>query len=358
LSVLAQRLARAIRFEGPLPLPVLMTLALHDPKCGFYATGEAIGAEGAFVTAPEISQVFGELLGLWLLQTWRDQGRPRKATVVELGPGRGLLLCDALRTWRREREFLDSVEIVLVEASPALESVQRARLEGSPMAVRWVRQWSDVAPDGPLFLLANEFLDALPIRQFVKTDHGWCERMVTVDAAGGLAFALSPHPTPVSIPHDDASAGPGAVYEISSAVLSLIGDVAHAIAARGGAALFVDYGHAGDAFGDTLQAMNRHRSVGVLEQLGEADLSAHVDFGAVAKSARAAGVSAYGPRAQGAFLEDLGITQRAARLELDNCENSVEIRESIRRLLDPEQMGTLFKALALVPRDAPCPPGF
>ncbi|MGH6888410.1 MAG: class I SAM-dependent methyltransferase [Rhizomicrobium sp.] len=358
MNALAQRLARAIRFEGPLSLSVVMTLALHDPECGFYARGEAIGAEGAFVTAPEISQIFGELLGLWIFQTWRDQGRPTKSTMVELGPGRGTLLCDALRTWRREPEFLDAIELVLVEASAALESAQRARLEGSPVPVRWVRQWSDVAADGPLFLLANEFLDALPVRQFVMTTRGWCERMVTADAADKLAFALAPYPTTVLIPPGRTAADPGAVYEISPAALSLIEDVAHAITARGGAALFVDYGHSGEGFGETLQALNHHRAVDVLERLGEADLSAHVDFGAAAQCARAAGARTYGPLAQGSFLGALGIEARAARLESANPERAAEIRDGVRRLVKPSEMGTLFKALALVPQNAPGPPGF
>lgn len=358
MSELAQRMARAIRFEGPLPLSVVMTLALHDPKCGYYASGAGIGAEGAFITAPEISQTFGELLGLWLLQTWKDQGRPRKATVVELGPGRGTLLCDALRTWRREREYLDAIEIVLVEGSEALESVQRARLAGSAVPLHWVRQWSDATVDGPLFLLANEFLDAMPIRQFVMTDRGWCERMVTTDASGKLAFALAPQPAQISIPPGRADAIPGAIYEVSPAALALIEDVARLIVAYGGAAAFVDYGYSELGFGETLQALRRHKPVDVLELTGEADLSAHVDFAAVATCAATAGARVCGPVAQGSFLEALGIEARSAQLQSANPQKGNEIRESVRRLVDSAQMGALFKVLALVPQDAPVPPGF
>lgn len=358
MSELAQRMARTIQFEGPLPLSVVMSLALHDPQCGYYASGGGIGAEGAFITAPEISQIFGELLGLWLFQVWKDQGRPKKATVVELGPGRGTLLCDALRTWRREREFLDAIEIVLVEGSVALESVQRARLAGSPVTLHWVRQWSDVAPYGPLFLLANEFLDAMPIRQFVRTDRGWCERMVTTDASGKLAFALAPQPAQISMPPRRADAMPGAIYEVSPAALALVEDVARLIVAQGGAAVFVDYGYSEIGFGETLQALRRHRPVDVLDLAGGADLSAHVDFAAVAACVRTAGARVCGPVAQGFFLEGLGIEARSIQLQSANPQKGAEIREGIRRLVDPAQMGALFKVLALVPQDAPVPPGF
>lgn len=358
MNALSQRLARAIRFDGPLPLSAVMTLALHDPNHGFYARGAAIGVEGAFITAPEISQIFGELLGLWVIQTWNDQGRQKRATVIELGPGRGSLLCDALRAWQHEPEFLAAVEIVLVEASPALESIQRARLDGSPVALRWVRQWSDVAADGPLFVLANEFLDALPIRQFVMTDRGWCERMVSVDAEGGLIFALAPHPAQIPVPPGRGVARPGEVFETSPAALSLVEDVARSIGAQAGGALFVDYGHGGEGFGETLQAVRRHRTVEVLELPGETDLSAHVDFGAVAERARAAGARVDGPLAQGSFLENLGIHERATRLKRANPQMAAEISAGVRRLVDPAEMGTLFKTLAIVPQDAASPPGF
>jgi NADH dehydrogenase [ubiquinone] 1 alpha subcomplex assembly factor 7 len=356
VNALAQRLARAIRREGPLPVSVFMTFALHDPQSGFYAAREAIGAGGAFVTAPEISQVFGELLGVWLLQVWRDQGRPANAMVVELGPGRATLLADALRTLRSDGEFLDTAEIVLVEASPALESLQRERLRDGSTRLRWVRQWSDVPRERPLFLIANEFLDALPIRQFVKTERGWCERTVTVDALDRLAFALAPLPLPLSIPLGRGVAEPGAVYEISPGAEALVEDIARVITNRGGAGLFIDYGYAGKGFGDTLQAVAHHESVDVLASPGEADLSAHVDFGAITESARAGGARVLGPIAQGDLLEALGIEVRAARLEEANPEQA--IRVGVRRLVDPEMMGSLFKALAIVPQAAPAPPGF
>jgi NADH dehydrogenase [ubiquinone] 1 alpha subcomplex assembly factor 7 len=358
VNALAQRLARAIRHQGPLPVSVFMTLALHDPLSGFYAAREAIGANGAFVTAPETSQIFGELLGLWLLQIWRDQGRPDNVRIVELGPGRATLMADTLRAVRADSDFLATAEIVLVEASPALEAVQRERLRDCGAVLRWVRQWSEVPQDRALFLVANEFFDALAIRQYVKTERGWCERMVTVDASDRLAFALAPMAFPLSIPQRRGAAEAGAVYETSPAAEALAEDIARAITRHGGGALLVDYGHAEEGFGDTLQAVASHNPVDVLACPGEADLSAHVDFGAIAECARAGGATVHGPVGQGKFLHALGIESRAALLQSANPERTAEICDAVSRLVEPQMMGSLFKALAIVPQGAPRPPGF
>jgi len=354
---LAERMARTIRMTGPLPVSAFMTLALHDPQSGFYATRHAIGARGAFTTAPEISQIFGELLGLWCAQLWHDRGCPGCVRLVELGPGRGTLMDDALRALRSVPAFLDTLEIVLVEASPMMEEIQRAHLRHACAPVRWVRQWSEIEQDRPLFLLANEFLDALPIRQFVMTARGWCERVIAT-SEDALSFALSPVPLPLAAPARRGAAEPGAVYEISPAAEALVEGISRVIAAHGGGALFIDYGHAGDGFGDTLQAVEDHRPVDMLARPGNADISAHVDFAAIAESARRGGGKSWGPRGQGEFLRALGIDLRADRLAAAEPAHAQDIRMAVARLTDRDAMGTLFKVMAVTPPEASQPPGF
>jgi NADH dehydrogenase [ubiquinone] 1 alpha subcomplex assembly factor 7 len=357
VNSLAQRIARMIRVTGPLPVSAFMTLALHDPQSGFYASREAIGARGAFITAPEISQIFGELLGLWCGQLWNDQGCPEKPRLIELGPGRGALIGDALRALRSVPAFLDTLDVVLVEASAKMEEIQREHLCDAQVPVRWVRQWSEIPGDRPLFLLANEFLDALPVLQFVRTERGWCERVV-VEADTVLGFALSPVPVPLVTPARRGIAEPGAVYEISPASEALVEEISRTIVAQGGGALFVDYGHAGDGFGDTLQAVAEHRPVDVLANPGEADISAHVDFAAMAESARGGGGRVWGPVAQSKFLRALGIDLRADKLAAADSIHASDIRSAVTRLTDPDAMGALFKVMAVTAPDAPQPPGF
>lgn len=342
---------------GPLSVSTYMTLALQDPQSGFYTSREAIGAQGAFITAPEISQIFGELLGLWCAQIWQDQGRAEKLRLVELGPGRGTLMSDALRALRSVPEFLETLDLVLVETSAVLEEAQRTRLCDTGIPIRWVRQWSEIVQDRPLFLVANEFLDALPVRQFVMTKRGWCERVVT-ETGDALAFALSPHPLPLSLPERRGVVEPGAVLEISSAAEALVEDVGKTVATRGGGALFIDYGHTGHGFGDTLQAVAHHRPVDVLACPGEADLSAHVDFAAMAESAQRSGAQSWGPREQGEFLRALGIDLRADKLAAAKPARASDIQAAVARLTDADAMGTLFKVMAVTPPDTPTPPGF
>ncbi|HSM95216.1 MAG TPA: SAM-dependent methyltransferase [Rhizomicrobium sp.] len=359
MNSLGQRIARLIEAQGPISIAQFMAIALHDPQSGYYATRDPFGAQGDFITAPEISQMFGELLGLWIAQCWHDQGKPQ-ARLVELGPGRGTLMVDALRMiGQLMPEFLAKVEIVLVEASPALAGIQKTALEPSGANIRWATQFDDSLADKPLFLLANEFFDALPIRQFVKTERGWCERMV-VAAGDALDFALAPDAAPSSIvPANRDGAPMGAFYEFSPSASALMQQIAEAIARKGGAALVVDYGYGADAgFGETLQAVAAQKYANVLEAPGDADLSAHVDFAALAQTAREAGAKPYGPIAQGDFLEALGIVQRAGRLSRGHLGDSPEIDSQLERLILPGQMGTLFKALAILPANAPAPPGF
>ena len=344
MSELKSRIVRLIGSQGPISIAQYMTMALLDPESGYYATRDPFGTRGDFITAPEISQMFGELVGLWVVQCWRNSGSPSPARLVELGPGRGTLMADALRAVRVAPEFLDAVEIVLVEASPVLRQMQHEKVPGA----RWLDHFDpDVLSDRPLFLIANEFFDALPIRQYVKTERGWCERMVTAEG-GELAFALAP----VASALDVGEAKDGAVYETSPASIALTEEISRIIATRGGAALIIDYGHEG-GFGDTLQAVAKHKYASILEAPGEADLSAHVDFAALANAARRGGASAFGPAGQGAFLNALGLAARAQQLIQKNPGEKESIEAAVDRLTI--QMGTLFKALAIC---AEKPPGF
>jgi NADH dehydrogenase [ubiquinone] 1 alpha subcomplex assembly factor 7 len=358
VNALGARIAGLIAAQGPLSVAQFMTIALHDPDFGYYATRDPIGAD--FITAPEISQIFGELLGLWLAQCWHDQGKPSPVRLVELGPGRGTLMADALRAARLMPEFLAAIEIVLVESNPVLRSVQQDCLKDCGVPIRWSGSFDESLADRPLFLIANEFFDALPIRQFVKTERGWCERMVMLDANGTLAFALAPVPVSgAAIPPNRDGAPPGAVYETSPASLALVNQIARTIAVHSGAALIVDYGYGADAgFGETLQEVGDNAFKDILERPGEIDLSAHVDFAALGDEVRGNGAANFGPVGQGDFLDALGIRDRAEQLALRNPGAAETIFTAIDRLIDPDQMGTLFKALAIMPKSAAKPAGF
>ncbi|HVV27686.1 MAG TPA: SAM-dependent methyltransferase [Rhizomicrobium sp.] len=347
---LGARIAALIEAQGPMSVAQFMTLALLDPREGYYTTRQAIGAQGDFTTAPEVSQMFGEMAGLWLVQAWADQGCPKNPRLVELGPGRGTLMADALRAAAVAPEFLADLEVVLVEASPVLQQIQADRLRGMGADVSWQTQFDDSLADRPLFLLANEFFDALPVRQYVKTGRGWCERMVTA-LNGELVFALAPVPVPSSaIPADRAGAPEGGVYEASPAAAALAEDIAGIIAAHGGAALVTDYGY-GEAsgFGETLQAVGGHAFAEVLGRPGENDLSAHVDFAALAAAGRRGGAKVAGPVTQSVFLASIGIVERAQQLMKANPESADAVLAATERLIGKDGMGTLFKALAFVP---------
>ena len=347
---LRSRIADLIEAQGPMSVAQFMTMALLDPKEGYYATRDPLGAGGDFTTAPEISQMFGEMAGLWLVQAWADQGSPQNPRLVELGPGRGTLMADILRVAQVAPDFTDDLEVVLVEASPALQEIQAEKLRGLGADISWQAQFDDSLADRPLFLVANEFFDALPLRQYVKTDRGWCERMVTV-LNGELTFALAPVPVPSSaIPADRANAPDGGVYETSPAALALAQDMARIIAARGGAALMIDYGY-GEAsgFSETLQAVSGHRFADALAEPGEDDISAHVDFAALAMAGRRGGASVFGPVTQGLFLANIGIVERAEQLMKANAGESGTLLAAIERLIGNEQMGKLFKVLAFAP---------
>ncbi|MGG7564824.1 class I SAM-dependent methyltransferase [Rhodovulum sp. DZ06] len=351
MSALLPILLRRIEQSGPMPLSEYMALCLGHPEHGYYTSRDPLGAAGDFTTAPEISQMFGELLGLWLAQAWMDQGAPR-GVYAELGPGRGTLSADALRAASRVPGLAEALgRPQLVDISPVLRARQAEALAGRDP--EWRDRVEDL-PDGPLFLLANEFFDALPIRQYQKRGGRWRERVVTAKD-GKLALALGPLAKADDLP---AHAPEGALREHSPACEAVAAQIGARLAAHGGAALIVDYGYPAQPLsgGDTFQAMRGHAYTDPYEAPGEADLTAHVDFAAIAKAAEAAGAKAWPLMTQGALLETLGITARAQALAARGDAEAVAAAH--RRLCHPEEMGTLFKALALTGPDAPPPPGF
>ena len=359
MNALATKIARWIEAQGPISIAQYMNLCQFDAEGGSYTARQTIGRD--FVTSPEVSQTFGEMLGLWVAQTWHDQGRPKNPRLVELGPGRGTLMADALRAIAAAApEFLDIAEIVLVEASPALMAVQREKLKLSGADVAWHERFDDALTDRPLYLLANEFFDCLPVHQYVRTARGWCERMVGLKE-GGLTFALNPEPVPngdALLPPTRTGATVGCVYELAPAAMVMAEEIARVIATHGGGAAIIDYGYDGPGFGETLQAVSNGKPVDLLSEPGEADLSAHVDFPALATAASKAGVAVYGPTTQCNFLADLGIGERGERLIKSNPQGAREIAIAIDRLVNPGEMGALFKVLAMVPQGAKQPPGY
>ena len=343
--VLEGRIARS----GPIGLAEYMTLCLLHPEHGYYTRSPPFGAEGDFVTAPEISQMFGEMLGLFLARVWLDQGRPAPFVLAEPGPGRGTLMADMLRATRGVPGFHEAAGIWLVEASPRLAELQRRALSGH--RVTHAENLSAL-PEGPLYLVANEFFDALPVRQFQRTERGWQERMVGLEG-GRLALGLAP---PLATPPvETAEAAIGDIREIRPAATAIMEEIAPRIEAAGGVALVIDYGSWGPA-GNSLQAVRNHTRCDLLATPGRADLSAHVDFRALAAGAGGLARSALTP--QGVFLERLGITARARRLaeglEGAALENHLAAH---RRLTHPEEMGNLFQAIGFHPTGTPPLPG-
>jgi NADH dehydrogenase [ubiquinone] 1 alpha subcomplex assembly factor 7 len=355
MNTLASRIADWIAVQGPISVAHYMNLCQFDPEAGSYTARQTIGRD--FITSPEISQTFGEMLGLWVAQSWYDQGKPAYPRLIELGPGRGTLMADALRTIAAAApEFLEIAEIVLVEASPALITAQRDKLATIGADICWHERFDAALSDRPVYLLANEFFDCLPVHQYVKTERGWCERMVAV-RDGELQFVLAPDPAGI-LPKARGTSPLGGVFEISPAATALAEEIGRAVAAQGGGALFIDYGYGQPAFGETLQAIADGGPVGVLAEPGESDLSAHVDFSALGHAAAGAGAAVYGPVTQCNFLADLGIGERGERLIISNPLEAKEVAAAIDRLVNPAAMGALFKVMALTAKGAPQPPGF
>jgi len=344
--ILGESIADSIARTGPITVAEFMSLCLHDPAAGYYATRPRLGETGDFITAPHISQMFGELLGLWAVEVWRRLGKP-PSRLVELGPGDGALLADALRAARVAPRFLEACEITLVETSGPLRAVQEEWLAGSTTPIRWVDHWSQVPVDKPLIVLANEFLDCLPIHQAIYDDGRWRERCIGADAKGALAFVF----------RDGRPTNGHDVKEWSPAVEDCGRQIGAAVARAGGAALFIDYGRAEPGFGDTLQAVRRHSRESPLANPGLADLTAHVDFPAFLEAGRQGGAEATSVREQGHFLSALGIEHRATMLKRANPDCSDVVDHQLERLIGPDQMGALFKA-ACLHSSGLIPPGF
>jgi len=356
-GALTEKIARRIRAEGPLTLAAYMAMALHDPVAGYYARLNPIGAGGDFTTAPEISQIFGELIGLWCAELWQAMGRPDPVILAELGPGRGQLMRDFLRAASSVPGFACAARLHLVEASVILRAEQEKQLTAARPV--WVKRIEDL-PDGPILLVANEFLDALPIRQFVRGSNHWSERMVALDPEDRLVFVDAPESAAATLLVSESlrQSEQGAVAEICPPALALAGALGARFAREPGAALFIDYGYVYGRPGPTLRAIRRHRCVSPLAAPGTADLSAHVDFAAFTEAARASGAEVNGPIAQRRFLSALGAGLRLATLKARATPNQRQALESgLRRLLDPAEMGDLFKVVALVSPGLP-PIGF
>jgi NADH dehydrogenase [ubiquinone] 1 alpha subcomplex assembly factor 7 len=350
MTPLGQLLVERIREGGPISVADYMAECLLHPVHGYYSTRDPFGAAGDFTTAPEISQMFGELVGLALAQAWLDQGSPSSFTLAELGPGRGTLMADILRATKAVPGFHTAAQVVLVEASPVLRQVQGKTLASSGTAPKWLDRVEDL-PDAPLFLVANEFLDALPIRQFQLSADGWHERVVGL-SNGALAFGLSaPLPNLPDTPAFRAAVS-GDLVEHGGPAQDAIAAALHPLLRHGGLALIIDYG-GWRSRGDTLQALRAHAFDDPLAHPGEADLTAHVDFEPLAEH------RTHHFTTQGQFLKALGIDTRAERLARNLTGEALEShRTAHRRLTHPEEMGSLFKVLVLTRAGAPPPPGF
>jgi NADH dehydrogenase [ubiquinone] 1 alpha subcomplex assembly factor 7 len=350
-GTLAETLRARIAERGFITVAEYMELALG----GYYSDRDPLGRAGDFITAPEISQMFGEMIGLWCVDLWSRLGKPDPFLLVELGPGRGTLMADALRAAKRAPDFLKAAEIHLVEVNATLIAAQRDSLTG--FAPRWHRTF-DTLPPGPMLVIANEFWDALPIHQFVMTESGWRERSVALEH-GKLAFALAdPGDALALIRPSHRAAAKGQIAEVSPAGQRLAAALARRLNRHSGAALIVDYGPSESGLGDSLQALKGHRHHDPLLEPGTADLTSHVDFAALADAARRSGAAVFGPTTQGAFLQALGIALRADALKArSDAATRTEIDGALQRLIGDAGMGSLFKVMAIASPDSPHPAG-
>jgi NADH dehydrogenase [ubiquinone] 1 alpha subcomplex assembly factor 7 len=359
-SPLENEIRRLITVAGPMPLADYMRLALTHPQYGYYITHDPIGAAGDFITAPEISQMFGELIGVWMAAVWQQMGSPENVRLIELGPGHGTLIIDALRAAKMVKDFQAAIVLHLVEISPRLKEQQRRRLEPLNMPVLWHTALADV-PAGPNIIIANEFIDALPVHQAIKQADGWHERVVDVTPEGNLALSAARDPLrhfETTVPRQLRQSPTGSIYEWrpDSIALEIGRRVRHE-----GAALIIDYGHARQGLGDSLQAVAGHSFSDPLRAPGQADLTAHVDFMALAQSAEIIGARVHGPVLQREFLGRLGIEQRAATLKARALrDRGDEIDQALSRLTasGPDGMGELFKVLAIADHKLGPLPGF
>ena len=357
---IAGRIAEQIRDGGPVSVAAFMTEAMFDPREGYYATKNPIGAGEDFITAPSVSQMFGELIGLWCGQVWMDMGQPTSFQLVELGPGTGQMMSDIIRAGRAVPGFMEAAHIHLIEASAALKMVQGRTLTPMGVEIGWLDRIDDIPP-GPAIIIGNEFLDCLPMRQAVKQNGHWHERLVGLNDAGdGFRFVIGPILGAEAdlVPERLRDAADGTLIEFRPGDQQVVDVLAQRFASHPGHALFIDYGPAISEPGDTFQAIRQHQKSDPLEAPGTADLTARVDFEQLGVFAKSAGLDVSGPATQGAWLKELGIEIRAAALIGQAPEQKSKIARQVMRLSEPDQMGELFKVIGLSTQGLPKPPGF
>ena len=345
---LEEKLIAEIANDGAISVETLMGRCLGDPLHGYYMGKDPFGRGGDFITAPEVSQMFGEAIGVWLATAWQMMGSPKKINLIELGPGRGTLMADMLRAVNVLPEFAEAIEVHMVDMSPALRKIQGETLKGVPLDVHWHQRFEQV-PAGPCLLVANEFFDALAMRQIVRADDGWHERMVELDDSGELAFGVAEKLLANSeVPGWAKDAEVGAIAEISPQRQSVAEQIGSHIAKHGGAALIIDYGHALSFAGDTFQAVYKHKFVDCLHRPGQSDLTSHVDFEELAQGFEAGGAVVHGPRTQQAFLIAMGLRERQAVLKKKAPARArIMLSRQADRLVSDKQMGHLFKVIAV-----------
>lgn len=362
---LEDKLKNRIIEAGPISVAEYMTVCLLDPVQGYYPTRDPLGTDGDFITAPEISQMFGEVLGLWCVQSWIDLGRPETLHLIEYGPGRGIMMSDMLRSAALEPEFNAAVQVWLIEASSALEAVQGRTLGAAGVPIQWATRLEDV-PSGPSLVIGNEFLDCLPIQQLICDDpfagkDGWVERRVGLDEENRLCFVKSGVPAAAiltdNLPKGADNARKDDLLETCPSVAQIIDSLVTRFHSEPGRALFIDYGPEDSEFGDTLQALKRHQKVGVFSDPGNTDLTARVDFAALSETATNAGLTASAAVPQREFLSKLGLEMRAVALIRAKPEAKPVIARQLHRLTDAAEMGELFKAMCLSSFGLPDPLG-
>ncbi len=348
MTPLAERIAGLIAASGPISVADYMAMCLYDPQQGYYTTREPFGTQGDFTTAPEISQMFGELVAVWAYRTWQAMGCPFPVTFAEIGPGRGTLMKDMLRALLRlDPGLANSARFALVETSPRLAEIQRQSLADTSASLKW-HTHVETLDEAPLIIVGNELFDAVPIRQFVRMPAGWNERVVGLDDTGALRFMAGPGaPEASMLPPSADAAAEGSIVELSPARNALMQAIAERIARNGGAGLFIDYGYAEPDIGDTLQALYRHEYDDVFAHPGEADLTAHVDFTALAGVASEIGLRAT-LSTQGQFLLGLGLLERAGALGAHGDDALRQrLTGEVERLAGAQAMGELFKLLEI-----------
>ncbi len=341
---LKERIVRHISMNGPLPLAEYMHWCMADKTHGYYQTETVFGRTGDFVTAPEISQMFGELIGVWLISAWRELGSPGAFNLVEIGPGQGTLIADILRATKVDQAFRNAMSIHLIETSPQLIARQRETLSNTEVDVAWHPSINNI-PKKPTLLVANELLDVLPVRQYVKSDEKWHERAVGLSDDDELSWVLATGTLePTSLPEGHEDEPDGSVYEISAPRETFVENIAAKISDNTGAALFIDYGHGQSSFGDTFQAIAAHEFADPLKTPGSADLTSHVDFTPLETIVNATECTTYPLMTQGEFLLALGLLERAGALgqHADDATRK-RLTEEAERLALPNQMGDLFK---------------